>query len=267
MRRQQRQTANTDGIFKAQIPRAYVLIVVRKPSWAPSWVSLYNPTADVKHTILLTAPTNFVGTVTDETGSPAPNAEVWVANAGIEVALGANRRSYWWFSGKLPRDAFSTHAAADGRFAITGFPTNAMALLAARAPGKVLRPGPIESLLWEAMSRPGPREINLVLEPAGAIEGQVVAADSGQALPGVRLYLQPERGGFRLPPDPVASGPNGAFAFHELSAGTYRVHASFGTNVPPQWVADYVVAPVKAGQTNRDQRTPPHPRKDGPARS
>ena len=51
--------------------------------------------------------------------------------------------------------------------------------------------------------------------------------------------------------EPVPSTADGAFQFHDLAAGSYHIHATFGTNALPEWVADAAVVSVEAGQTTR----------------
>jgi len=113
---------------------------------------------------------------------------------------------------------------------IQGFPTNAAADLAVSKPGKVLRELQREYLSPETMRcRAGQQDIKLVVEPAGSIEGKVVAQETGQPLAGMRLLLQASRPGYAggVEREPAQSGTDGAFRLADVAAGSYQIHAVF----------------------------------------
>ena len=104
---------------------------------------------------------------------------------------------------------------------------------------------------------PGARDrtdIKLVVEPAGSVEGKIIAEGSNQPPPVARLTLQPDRPGFVAlsEREPAQSGADGAFHINDVAAGSYRIRAVFGTNAVPEWVADTVPVSVESGQTTRD---------------
>ena len=152
----------------------------------------------------------------DEADKPVADAEVWVSTAYSERQMENGARSYGYLSGKPGRECFSTRTTADGKFVIQGFPTNAAADLAVSKPGKVLRELQREYVSPDTMRcQAGQQDIKLVVEPAGGIEGKVVAQETGQPLAGMRLWLQgqsariprrrrtragPIRRGWHLPP-------------------------------------------------------------------
>ena len=134
--------------------------------------------------------------VVDEADKPVADAEVWVS-AVERHTFGSFQKSPWedgLRSSKPLRDCFATRTAANGTFLIPNLPRHTIAGLAVSKPGKVLREpqrdylGP-DVLLFEA----GHQDIKLVVEPAGGIEGKVVAQDTGQPLAGVRLWLEEDR--------------------------------------------------------------------------
>ncbi len=250
MERIDRVTSDADGIIKARMPEVIGIALVRKEGFAPAWLRLLVREA-MERKFSLGAPANFVGIVQDAAGNPVPDAEVWAGCALLEVALANNQRSYQYLSGELARETFSTRTGADGRFVLGGFPTNGMALLFARAPGKVLAKRKIESLGPDTMTRPGDAEIKLALVPAGRVQGTVVT-ESGEPLAGVSLWLQPQDGGFLLPPEPVETGANGAFAISEVTEGSYALQAIVGTNRMPDLVIAQVPVSVAPGEATGD---------------
>ncbi|MHC1764787.1 MAG: carboxypeptidase regulatory-like domain-containing protein [Verrucomicrobiia bacterium] len=246
-----RVTTDANGIFKAKVPPQYGFALVRKEGYAPAWLSLRSQETAVERQFVLSSPTNFVGVVQDEAGTPVPDAEVWAAYALLEVAQANNQRSYQYLSGEPARKAFSTRTGADGRFVLGGFPTNAMALLFARGSGKVLAKREIESLGPDTMTRPGDEEIKLALVPAGRVQG-IVTTESGEPLAGVIVWMQPQGGGFLLPPDPVETGADGAFGVTNVAEGGYVIQAHFGTNKTAELVIPQLPVSVAFGETTGD---------------
>ena len=246
-----KETANSSGVLQVQVPKGCALVVIRHPSWAPAWLNFYQA-IDTQQRIVLSHPTNLIGVVTDSANAPVGNAEVWVETALIISSPGPNRQAYNMLGGNLARETFSARTSADGRFTITGFPTNATASVVARAPGKAIHRTQADYSGPQSLSQPGTEEIKLTLEPAGRVEGKVVAGDSNQAPPQARIVLQAARNAWSGSPILTSSGSDGSFALEELSSGDYRLQAAFGTNTPPDWVAEQMSLTVEAGQTNRD---------------
>ena len=186
---------------------------------------------------------------------PVADAEVWVSYACIVREMEEGGSSYAYLNGKPGRDYFSTRTTADGKFVIQGFPTNASADLAVSKPGKVLREPQRDGVSPDTMRwQPGQQDVKLVVEPAGSIEGKVVAQETGQPLAGMSLWPQPTRGGYfgGGARKPAESGADGTFRLADVAAGSYELHATFGTNHPPEWVAEPVSVTVESGQTTRD---------------
>ena len=132
----------------------------------------------------------------DEGDKPVSDAEVWVSYACIVREREEGRSSYAYMNGK-PRDGipFPPGQPLNGKFVIQGFPTNASADLAVSKPGKVLREPERDGVSPDTMRcQPGQQDVKLVVEPAGSIEGKVVAQDTGQPLAGMSLWPQPTRG-------------------------------------------------------------------------
>ena len=116
------------------------MLLARKPGLAPAWAQYWNPTRDMTdERLVLTPATTLAGVVVDEADKPVADAEVWVSTPVSREAKGEGGTSYAYLGGKPGRECFSTRTAADGKFVIQGFPTNAAADLAVSKPGKVLR--------------------------------------------------------------------------------------------------------------------------------
>jgi len=255
MEPKQRVTTGTNGDFEFLLSRAATVLLARKPGLAPAWKQYWNPTKDLpEEHLVLTAPTTLAGVVVDEADKPVADAHVFVSLAFTEISLAGGGRTFSSLGGKLARECFTARTGADGRFRIEGFPTNATADLAVQVPGKALRQPPREYVGPDSMQcRAGDQDIKLVVEPAGSIEGKVVAQESGQPLASARLWLQPDRPGFGAGErEPVHSGADGAFRMGDLAAGSYRIRAVLGTNALADWVAETVPVSVEAGQTTRD---------------
>jgi len=253
----QQITTDTNGAFEFQVSRAAGFLLARKPGLAPAWKQLNQPFSSVRDTeehLVLTPPAALAGVVVDETDKPVANAEVSVAMAVCEISSEGGGRSFNYLNGKPAHDCFTARTDAAGRFHIENFPTNATAALAVQSPGKALRQasqdsGGLDSLPW----RTGQEDIKLVLEPAGSIEGKIIAEGSNQPLPFARLALQPDNPGFFHfgESEPAQSAADGTFHISDVGAGTYRIQATFGTNAVPEWVADTVPVSVESGQTTR----------------
>src|SRR5208282_3295535 len=156
----------------------------------------------------------LTGVVVDEADKPVADAEVWVYYACVVREREEGGMSYAYLNGKPLRGSFSTRTAADGKFVIQGFPTNASADLAVSKPGKFLREPQRDGVSPDTMRcQPGQRDVKLVVEPAGGIEGKVVAKDTGQPLAGMRLFPQRTQGGYSGAGErkPVESGADGTF--------------------------------------------------------
>jgi protocatechuate 3,4-dioxygenase beta subunit len=248
-------TTGTNGTFEFQVSRATGFLLARKPGLAPAWKQLnqpFNSAGDREEHLVLAPPGALAGTVVDEADKPVANAEVSVATAVCEISREDGARGFNYFLGKSAHDCFTARTDAAGRFRMANFPTNATATLAVQAPGKALRQSSqefagLDSLPWRA----GQEDIKLVVEPAGSIEGKIIVEGSNQPPPAAQLTLQPDNPGFLGfgEREPAQSGTDGAFHISDVAAGSYRVHAVFGTNAVPEWVADMVSVSVESGQT------------------
>ena len=250
-------TTGTNGTYEFRVSPGAPGLLARKAGLAPAWIQHWNPTSDMTdERLVLTPPTMLAGEVVDEADKPVADAEVWVSAAYSEWQMENGVTSYGgYLSGKEGRECFSTRTTAEGKFVIQGFPTNAAADLAVSKPGKVLREPQREYLSPDTMRcRAGQQDIKLVVEPASNIEGKVVVGETGQPLAGMRLWLQANRPGYRggAEREPAKSGTDGIFRVADVAAGTYQIHAIFGTNTVPEWVAETVTVTVEAGQTTRD---------------
>jgi len=249
-------TTGAKGAFEFRVSPASTVLLARKPGLAVTWSQYRNPEKDTTEERLVFMPSSaLAGVVVDETDKPVPDAEVWVPYACSERPTEEGNSSYVYLSGKPSHDCFTTRTGGDGRFVFQGFPTNTSADLAVSKPGKVLRELQREYISPETMRcRAGQQDIKLIVEPAGSIEGKVVPQETSQPLSGVRLWSEGKRPGNVLSwqREPALSGADGTFRLADLAAGSYQLHATFGTNPVPEWVAEAVSVSVETGQTTRD---------------
>ena len=253
-------TTGTNGTFEFQVSQAMGFLLAKKPGLAPVWKQLgqpFNPVQvpEEKMKLVLAPPAALAGVVVDEADKPVANAGVSVAMAVCESSSEDARQTLNYITGKPARDYFAARTDAAGHFRIEDFPTHATAVLAVQFPGKVLHQSQPEfygsgALPWHA----GQDDIKLVVEPAGSVEGKIIVAESNQPPPVARLTLLADGPGFFAAGErePAQSGVDGAFHISDVAAGSYRIHAVFGTNAVPDWVADVVPVSVESGQTTRD---------------
>jgi protocatechuate 3,4-dioxygenase beta subunit len=250
-------TTGTNGAFEFPASRNMGFLLARKPGMAPAWEQLgqpFNPADETEARLVLTSPAALAGVVVDEADKPVANAEVSVAMAVGEISREAGAQSFNYLTGKPAHDCFTARTDAAGRFRIENFPTNAASTLAVQSPGKALRPSSQDFTGFDSLPyRAGQEDIKLVVEPAGSIEGKIIAEGSNQPPPVAQLTLQPDGPGFfgfggR---EPAQSGADGVFHIGDVAAGSYRIQAVFGTNAVPEWIADTVPVSVESGQIMR----------------
>ena len=250
-------TTETNGAFEFQVSGTPGYLVARKPGLALDWQQ-FRATRDVELHLALTPPAALAGVVVDETDKPVANAGVSVAVVFPELIQGDTGRTLSSPPVNVMSNYFAARTDAAGHFRIENLPTNATAALAVQAQGKTLRQSPenfnpgVSGLPWRA----GQDDIKLVVEPAGGIEGKVVVEGGNQPPPIAQLTLQTDQPGYFAPRSegPVQSGEDGAFQISNVAAGSYLLHAAFGTNAVPDWVASNVPVVVESGQTARNAR-------------
>jgi protocatechuate 3,4-dioxygenase beta subunit len=246
------RAVTTNGTFELQLPRDGVVILARKAGWAPVWRQFWNMIPESEERLVLSRPSFLAGVVVDEANKPLTNAEVAVFLASMEVELEGGRRTMGYLNGEPAGACFKTRTSADGRFRIEGFPTNAAADLTVRFPGKALRL-PVREFLDPSslLGRAGQDDIRLVVEPAGTVEGKIVADVPGQSFPTARISLQASGPRFFGTGEEgsTESRADATFRFSNVAAGQYQLRAIFGTNPVPEWVAETVPVSVEAGQT------------------
>jgi protocatechuate 3,4-dioxygenase beta subunit len=240
----QRTVTDSNGAFVVASAPGSILAVVKKPGLATAWKTWSTMLTDSSEPVILTAPTALAGIVLDENNRPVAGADVWVAQATMGYESGWAEIENQLL-GKPARECFSTKTAADGRFRIGNFPAGAQAGLAVKITGRAQHP--LESAftpsLWQCRS--GDEDIELRVGPAGAVEGKVAVAETGQPLGGVKIKLEPMRPGIFGPEyrETVESGADGSFRIPDVQPGIYGVQAY----IPGQPVPDWVVSGVKLG--------------------
>jgi len=170
------------------------------------------------------------GTVVDSDGMPVRGAKVW----GRSMRLG--EKEYTTFYEEIGID----FADADGRFRIAGLlPEVEYGLVATSRDGRL---GTVEGI------KAGDRNVELVVEPAGSIEG-VIRYESGRPLVGRKVTaLGGELYGIHWWRDGKTDG-EGRFRLKELTKGVYDL--DFGTR-EPELRARYGPVRVDAGEEIRD---------------
>ena len=253
----EQSTTGTNGAFELPASRTIGFLLARKPGMAPAWKQLgqpFNPADETETRLVLTPPAALAGVVVDESNKPVANAEVSVIMAVGGISREAGARNFNYFTGKPAGDCFNARTDAAGHFRIENFPTNATATLAVQSPGKALRQTSPDFTGFDSLPyRAGQEDIKLVVEPAGGIEGKIIAEGSNQPPPVARLTLQPEGPGFFGfgEREPVPSGTDGVFHIGDVAPGSYRIQAVFGTNAVPEWIADAVPVSVESGKITR----------------
>ncbi|HEY5913467.1 MAG TPA: carboxypeptidase regulatory-like domain-containing protein [Verrucomicrobiae bacterium] len=231
-----------DGKFEVNVP-AYSEFVVRKPGLAPGWREARSFKTN-ELPIVLSAPTTLAGVVVDKAGKPVSDAEVFVCTA--HYGDKNDWAGFLW--GKLARGLFSSRTDANGRFQIENFPANTRLELDVSAPGQVLPPRRCEygseNLLW----RSGQQDIRLMVEPPATIQGKI-ETETGEALTDARVELETVGHTFAVPWERVRGVTNGSFRFTGVAAGAYQILTRFGTNDPPDWVAETAAVSVQPGQS------------------
>ena len=235
-------------------------LLAQKPGLAPAWKQLgqpFNPAGETEEHLVLAPPAALAGVVVDEADKPVANAEVSVAMAVCEISREGGVRNLSIISPANPRMIVLPPARMPPAISASKiFPPMPPPRLRFRRREKLCAshrriPRGLDSLPWRA----GQEDIKLVVEPAGSIEGKIIAEGSNQPPPVARLTLQPDGPGFfgfggR---EPVQSGADGAFHISDVAAGSYRIQAVFGTNAVPEWVADAVPVSVEV-RTNHARR-------------
>jgi protocatechuate 3,4-dioxygenase beta subunit len=259
MEMRQRTTTDANGAFELGATRTYTVLLARKPGLAPAWKQ-FTPGPGAEQRLILTAPTVLAGVVVDEADQPVAGAQVSVAMAYSETTEEGGGRQFQYLSGQLARDSFTARTSADGRFRIVDFPTNATAELTVLAPGKARKPLDLPQYYSpDTMPfRAGQEDIRLVVEPAGSIEGRIIAEPGGPPLPKARLRLHADGPGVfgMMQRGPVESEADDSFRIADVPAGSYRLDATFGTNAVPDWVAEGVPVSVELGQVTRGVEIP-----------
>jgi protocatechuate 3,4-dioxygenase beta subunit len=243
-----------DGTFELALSQGLTVVLVRKPGFAPAWKQFWNLKADVEEQFVLTPPSTLGGTVVDENEQPVKGAEVFASMALIETSMGGGRQTVSVISGPPARQLFSTRTAADGRFLIGDFPTNAVADLAVEAPGKALRRSETDRSisLRSLPGRAGRLDLRLLVEPAGHIEGRIVTTEDSTAPPAARVWVEAQQHWISFRREPVETAADGTFRIPDLAAGSYGLRAAFGTNAFPDWVAEGVQISVESGRTTSE---------------
>ena len=237
---------DSNGAFVVSSFPGTTLVVVKKAGFAPVWHD-WTPGSEATHpSLVLAPPTTLAGAVLDENARPVAGARVWVSNAMLGEP---NSREAWDnpLSGKEARDCFSATTDAQGLFRIENFPPDAQAGLSASKDGMAQQK---KNGIWNFRS--GQKDIELVLSPAGNIEGKVVVEETGRPLAGVKIQIMSTTGNGRLP-EPAVSGSDGTFRIPDVEPAVYNIMPTvLGSS--PDWVPANVsqLVTVRAGETSGD---------------
>ncbi len=238
----QQLLTDSNGAFVVSSSIGTTLVVVKKAGFAPVWHNWAPGSEAIHPSLVLAPPTTLTGTVLDENDRPVAGASVWVSEATFG---GPNSREAWDnpLSGKEARDCFSATTDAQGRFRIENFPPGAQAGLSASKAGKAQQK---KNGMRDFHS--GQNNIELVLGPAGNIEGKVVVEETGLPLAGARIQIMSTTGSGRLP-EPAVSGSDGTFRIPDVEPAVYNIMPTVPGS-PPDWVPDNVsqLVTVRAGK-------------------
>jgi protocatechuate 3,4-dioxygenase beta subunit len=239
----QQLITDSNGAFVVSSSPGTTLVVVNKAGFAPVWHN-WTPGSEAPHaSLVLAPPTTLAGAVLDENDRPVAGARVWVSDAMLGDP---NTREAWdnplW--GKAARACFSATTDAQGLFRIENFPPGAHAGLSASKAGKAQQK---KNGMWDFHS--GQKDIELVLGPAGNIEGKVVVEETGRPLAGVKIQIMSTTGSGILT-EPAVSGSDGTFRIPDVEPAEYNIMPSVPGS-PPDWIPADVsqLVTVRAGKT------------------
>lgn len=253
-----RATTDAAGNFRlaaVRRPDAAISLIARKPGFAIGWCAV-RPADKSAPLIYLNKPTVLAGAVLDENAKPIAGAEVHVSAGLLGKSLDPYEMQSRLIGDQAARDCFSARTGPDGQFRLENFPETATAELIAEISGRTMRWNLNAMTVDGYRFHAGQREIRLVMEPVGCVEGRI-AFDRAmpQPLPAAYLTLLPEdatswRNVNGRKPDESAA--DGTFRLENLGPGRYFVKAAFGSNsVEAGWVADPVRVSVESGRTSR----------------
>jgi hypothetical protein len=246
--RESAATLTTDEKGEAKVslgdPSRAVLVVVTKPGFGTAWVQAVRGAQ--KQKLVLTAPAIISGRVLDENGKAVAGAKVFASRALYQSPSGGGGYLYGQNAGEL----IKAETDAQGLFRIEGLSSSVQANLTVTAPGKALRRSET-SEDWNRFDwRAGDTNAVLTLVPAGVVEGKIMTEPATSPVPVAQLTLA-SSSGISYQSEKVESSPDGSFCLVDVPAGSFKLHARFGTNSFPDWVAPAVPVSVESGQTTK----------------
>ena len=247
----QRTVTDAKGTFTVAASPYTTFVVVKKAGLAPAWKTWTSDDDGPAEPLVLTVPTTLSGVVQDEKGQPVSDADVWVSEAAVPAANNRFSQLNDIFD-PLARECFSAKTTADGRFRIENFPADARAALAVAKSGLAQR-ATTGHFLASQEYQSGEQDIELMLAPAGTIDGKVIVQETGQPVANVEVWLLPSNEN-STSHGPVRSGADGSFLITELQPAKYNVWAVLPDELTMNSaiMRDYDLATVTAGETNRN---------------
>jgi protocatechuate 3,4-dioxygenase beta subunit len=238
----QQLVTDSNGAFGVSSSPGTTLVVVKKAGLAPVWHNWMSGSEATHPSLVLATPTTLAGAVLDENARPVAGARVWVSDA---TPAEPNSREAFdnELRGTAARDCFSATTDEHGLFRIENFPTGARAGLSASKAGKAQ-----QNKNGMRNFRSGQKDIELVLGPAGNIEGKVVVEETGRPLAGVIIRIMSTTGGGRMT-EPAVSGSDGTFRVPDVAPAVYNIMPTV-PGLPPDWVPNDVsqLVTVRAGK-------------------
>jgi RNA polymerase sigma-70 factor (ECF subfamily) len=204
--------AGGSGQFSLSIPAGSHDLLVS----GPAFVGVRIPDVTVEEsrpkdlgTIRVKRGRSIAGRVLELDGTPVPDAEV---AAGILISGGGTKMN-------IPGEGYGvqeTTSGGDGRFSLAGFGESPLSVVAQKE-------GKGRSATIAIPRGPNSAEVDLVLQPTGALAGTVTR--SGSALPETVVVARPRatQGNFF-----VVTGPDGRYALDTLTPGAYVMIAIVG---------------------------------------
>ncbi len=248
-----RKTTGADGTYlftAAKGTGAYRedRAIARKEGLSLGWAQ-WTMMADQRQDIQLGQPAELAGDVVDEAGRPIAEADVHIALA--KIGKGQDRR-------ELRSTGFlRTKTDRNGHFVFADMPAGATFEFLVEGPGRAT----IHTLEMSSYSReqcqfaPGQAGIRLTLPAEARVEGVVVEKAGGKPVGGIEVRAHADwRRSAPLPSKRAVSAPDGTFRMGGLPAGSCLVELVPLRGQMPEWIAEDVQTPLKAGETKGDIR-------------
>lgn len=227
------------------------IVVAGKQGLAVGWTNwpLYGTQ---KTRIVLGKASKLAGVILNEKSVPVSGADV---RAVLFKQKTSETEQFPYLPGIAPIQLLAAKTDGAGRFVIGNIPPDVRADLLVTAPGFATkytrRPELIRVGYEGAAFAAGRTDIKLVLPVEGRIEGKIINAKTGEAIPAAKLAVMPTFSPTFFERFVCTSGQDGAFSIGGLQNGKYLVRIPREPNGLP--------VTVQSGKTVRDVILKVHP--------